>query len=239
MIAFEQGSYDQAYQYFNEGLALNKDSGDIHSMASTLGNLGVVIQHKNDFATARRYYEESLKIYRELGSKRFISLTLHRMGSLAHMQEDFETSRTLHQESLAIRKELGDPINSSWSLYHLGRAARYLNDFEKARDYHCESLKNFEKLEIKQGLLFNLRGLTALATSQHDFIKAIKLGSACEQLRLSIGFVFPPNEEAEFNLYLKEIKNFLGELRFAQLWEEGRALTVPETIELALAARSN
>ncbi|MBI1744913.1 tetratricopeptide repeat protein [Candidatus Acetothermia bacterium] len=236
--AFEQGDLEQARARFSEALALRRELGDTLNIAMTLGDLGVVIQHQNDFATARKHYEESLAIHRQMGFKRFVALSLHRLGSLAYMQADYERSRALHEESLAIRKELGDPTNCAWSLYHLGRAARGLKEFSVARAHYEESLRNFQKIGIKQGLLFNLRGLLTLETAQEKFEQAVRLAGASESFRESVGFVFPPNEQAEFEENIADIRAVLGEEAFSRLWAEGRAMTIEQVVAYALNSQT-
>jgi non-specific serine/threonine protein kinase len=233
--AFEQGDYELARTHFSEALGINRELGDSNGVAANLGNLGVILQHQNDYVTARQHYEESLSIHRGLGNKRFIAISLHRLGSLAHMQQDYEASRALPPESLAIRQELGDATNSAWSHYHLGRAARCLKDFDVAQAHHRESLAHFQKLGVKQGILFNLRGMAALEVALGNYERALRIGAVSEHFRESVGFVFPPNEQAEFEQDLTETRAALGEEAFSKVWQEQQALTIEQAIEYALS----
>jgi tetratricopeptide (TPR) repeat protein len=81
---------------------------DKSSIADTLYNLGKVVLHRGDVATAHALAEESLEVSKEIGSPsgQFRSLAL--LAKVALRQGDYTTAHALYEESLAIAKEVRD-----------------------------------------------------------------------------------------------------------------------------------
>ena len=79
---------------------------------------------------------------------------------------------------------------------------------------------------------FLVYGLALLATRQGQIACAARLFGT----RWSRGnfYYLSPVERAQYEEALTRIKASLGEARFAQLYEEGRAMTLEQVVALAL-----
>jgi len=90
IIAWYQGSFDEARQLFTESLEIEKELGDKRGIAISLNNLGEIALNQGDYETARNLLTKSLKILRELGDKHSIAESLHQFGKLAEAKGNTE-----------------------------------------------------------------------------------------------------------------------------------------------------
>jgi tetratricopeptide (TPR) repeat protein len=66
VLALDRGDVEAARTLYEESLALRRELGDKHGVATALGNLGQIALDRQEFATAQALYTESLKLYRDL-----------------------------------------------------------------------------------------------------------------------------------------------------------------------------
>ena len=136
VLAYNQGDYNHAKDFFVESLALQRALGDKAGVAYTLSCLGAVLQYQGDFPVAVAFQEESLDLFRELGDKRGIATTLNSLGTIAQAEGDYERAAVLHQENLAVRREIGDKRGVAVTLNNVGVVALYQEDYAAAAR-HC------------------------------------------------------------------------------------------------------
>ena len=67
---------------------------------------------------------------------------------------------------------------------------------------------------------------------------AVRLLSAAAALRISIGSVIDPADQAEYQTRRAALRTELGEERFSAIWNEGRALTLEQAVADALDDQS-
>jgi hypothetical protein len=78
-----------------------------------------------------------------------------------------------------------------------------------------------------------LDGFTRLAAAEGEAARALRLGGATDALRRTYGVTIGPTEQAEFRRRLEPAWRALGESEGTAAWEEGRAMTVEEALDLA------
>jgi hypothetical protein len=142
----------------------------------------------------------------------------------------------LGEESLAMRRELGDPFGIAISLTNLGDVACAEADWVSARALYQEALPIWRELGGKLGIAFSLEGLAAVAASLGSSLRAARIWGAAERLRTEIGSPSPPNERPHYDQRVIASRVALGDdAAFDRAWQEGRAWTLEQAIELALA----
>jgi len=67
--------------------------------------------------------------------------------------------------------------------------------------------------------------------------RAVRLFGAAEALREAIGLLSAPQERADYDARLAATRSRLGVVAFEAAWAEGRAMTLEQAIEYALAIR--
>lgn len=257
-VAQQQGDYTAARSLYEESLALKRELGDKWSIAISLNNLGLVVQQQGDYAAARSLYEESLALAREIGDKRGISISLGTLGNIAHLQGDHVAARALHEESLVLKKELGDKRGLAMSLGNLGLLALEEGDYACARSQFEESLSLRKELGDKWGIAMSLAGLGGVAVAQggtgravspsgsipgtaddSDELSEVRRGArllgAVEGLLESTGAVLEVEDRLPYERAVASASALLGAGDFERLRAEGRAMSMEQAIEYALA----
>jgi len=234
-VALNQGDYPAATALQEQSLAIRRELGDRYGTATTLNNLGVVAINQGDYPASRAVLEESLAISRELGNPHSIALSLSNLGHVALDQGDHPAARALLKEGLAIRRDLGDRFGIATSLSNLGLVALNESDYPAARALLGESLAIRRELGDQFGIPASLEGLAAVVASQRDSLTAARIWGATERSRAEIGAPLPPSERSGYDRYVAAARIASGDdAAFARAWQDGRALTLNQAIELAL-----
>ena len=85
-------------------------------------------------------------------------------------------------------------------------------------------------------IAYTLKELAAVVAALGASLHAARIWGAAERLRDEIGSPLPPNERARYDLHVAAAREALeDDVAFDSGWQEGRALTLEQAIELALA----
>ena len=231
-VAYDQGDLASSRALYEQGLAIKRELGDQGRIANSLGNLGNVALDQGDFASARAHYEECLAIMRELGNRGFIATTLDRLGRIAYFEGDYPTARMLFEESLAIMRELQHGNGTADALYDLGNVTYEQGDYQDARKMFEEAMAIRRERGDRRGVVSSLAGLAAVLGNS---VRAARIWGAAERIQTEIGAPFSPNERPRYDARVSAVRAALGDdAAFDHAWQEGRALTLEQAVELAL-----
>jgi predicted ATPase/class 3 adenylate cyclase len=238
-VADEAISYDQAKARFHESLAAFRAAGDNWGVAASLNCLGEAMQHRGDNAEATPLLKESLTLCREIGDKWLSAYPVRILGIIAAYGGHYEAATALLEESLAIERETGDKFGMAQSQSTLGNIASHQGNFERATSLLKESIILRKELGSKLGLAECLERLGAVAGGQRRPDRAVRLFGAAEALRQSIGSPLPDADRGDYDRNVNAARAVLGEDAFAAGWAAGRAMTLEQAIESALAGEAN
>jgi predicted ATPase/class 3 adenylate cyclase len=234
VLAYHQGDYAAARARHEEGLAIWRHLGGREGVASSLNNLGNVTYRQGDFAAAQAMHEEGLAIWRESRNRSGMAASLGNLGILAWERNDLASARALLEECLAIVRELGDRGYIANSLQYLANVAHSQDDYPAARARHGESLAIRRELGDKRGIAYSLEGLAAVDAALGGSLRAARIWSAAQRLRVEIGSPVPPNERPRYEQRVSSARTALrDDAAFDRAWQEGGALTLEEAIALA------
>ena len=235
VLATSQGDFPAARALFEESLAILRQLDDPWGIAIALGNLGNAASEVGDYPVAKSRHEESLAIKRRLGNRAGIAATLHSLGNVAHRLGDCPTAKALHLEGLAIKRELGDRGGIATSLSNLGAVACDQGEFASARELYAESMAISRELGDRRNIAIALEGFAVVAASLDGPSRAAGIWGAAEQLRADIGAPLASAAKARYDARVAAARAALGDgATFNQAWQEGRALTLEQAIDLAL-----
>ena len=232
--ATEAGDYETASTFMEEALAIWKELDDKHGTARALISLGWAALRPGDYPLAKARLEEALVLSRELGDTRSIGFELSGLGEVALRLGDYGQATRLLEESLELRRQLGNKWGVGVSLGTLGWVAMRQGDWDRAIARLGESLEVRREIGDQGGSAWCLERLAEVALAQGKPEKAVRLLSTAAALRISLGSVIDPVDQAEYQDRRTALRTELGEERFASAWNEGRALTLEQAIAYAL-----
>ncbi len=235
LLAFEQGNYSDARALHQESLAIVRELGDRGGIAASLNNLGNVAIEQGDYPPAQALYQESLAIMRELGDRSGSANSLNNLGLVAYERGDYSAAHALLEEGLAIMRELGDRSGIATSLNTLGSVAFERGDYVAANALNRDSLTIRRALGERRTIATTLDGLADGAAALGSLLGAARIWGAAARLREDIGVALPPNERPRYEGRVAAARAVLGDnAAFDRAWQEGRALTLEQAVELAL-----
>jgi DNA-binding NarL/FixJ family response regulator len=228
---------------FENSLNLYGDLNDKDGIAHSACLLADMVAMQGDveapkfYAMARSYSEERLASLRELDDKWQIAHTLNMLGEMARIEGDYHTARAYYEESLMVRRELGDQRGIAVSLINLGYCVHHKRDYKQAMDLFEESLVLFQHLGSTRGIIDCLAALAGVFGAEKKPERAVRLFGATEALHESIhaGLAASYADRIEYDRFIAVVRSQLDEDAFASAWAAGRAMTLEQAVNYALA----
>ena len=160
------GDYAGARLYYERALAIFEQvSGLEHpDTATSLNNLGGLLQAMGDYEVARSYYERALAIREKVLGPQHpdTAQSLNNLGVLLQAMGDYEAARPYYERALALAREIGreDVIaDAHWGLTRvLEKEGRYTEALPLAKETLRirERLRDWE-LDVTRDLVARLR----------------------------------------------------------------------------------
>lgn len=171
-LAYNQGEYDVAWDYYSEALKQASAAGDSPAVATSLAGLGNVAYNQGKIEDSRKYHQQSLDLWQQIEDKGAIAVSFNSLGSIADRLGDHELARRYYLQSLALRQELGDKRGIAISLNNLGALANARGEYRAAQKYFEDSLPLRQELGDKRGIAIGLNNLGIIANVQGNFEEA-------------------------------------------------------------------
>lgn len=161
-IHMDLGQYDQAREYCQQALAINRKIKNRSGEGVNLNNLGIIYRHLGQYDLARKALEEGMKIAHETGSPENLWRAQAILGDVEVKLGDPGQAIQYYRQSLdtieGLRAGLADKENRTTFMqnkFHvydgLIELLRSLHEKDPAKGYDRDSLEIFER---KQGRLF-------------------------------------------------------------------------------------
>ncbi len=235
-LARQQGDYERATLLSERGLALCRDVEDSERTPWFLINLGLVAWYQNDAAKATALFEKSLALSRDLGDKWLMSMSLAQLGGLvATAKPDHLQAAALLTDSLILSTEVGDKYRIAFALRGLGTVALRRGDLDEAAAHYGKGLALSR--EVNEGWVTQdcLVGLAGVACALGYCRRAAQLFGAAEALRDTLGLRRVAADERDREQRVSAARAALGNEAFSVAWAEGRAMTLEQAVEIAIA----
>ncbi len=235
----DAGNYERAARLLEEGQDLYQELGDTENAADIMRHRGRLAANQGDYPLASALLERALDLYRETGSKSGIAYTLLQLGVVRRYQRDHPQAVDLLEKSLAIFRGLGRTEGVVHALNGLARILRLTGQHERALRLYVESLTLSRACGVKLAIQGCFYGMASVNASRGQPERAARLFAAAEVLRGGIGYALPAHDRDEYAGTVTAIRATMGDVAFATAWAEGRAMTLEQAIEYALADEAN
>jgi tetratricopeptide (TPR) repeat protein len=237
-VALHQGDDRRARARLQESLALFRTLGDRRGIAEALCHLSRALTHLGEQTLAQGCLEEALTLARAAGERRQLAFALELRGEVAFARgEDAETAR-LWQESLALYHDLSMGMGIVTVENFLGQLALRQGDHTTARARYAASLEHQQGWGALFWALGALAGLAAVAVTEGQAARALRLAGAYTALSEAAGLRLPEAEREVVEQAMATARAALGEWQADAEWAAGRALPVDQAIVYALEAEA-
>jgi len=228
------GYIDEGLKFCISALAIAETSQLPALRAEVLNAAGVLARMSGNCASAREYHEQSLAIRLEIGDKRGMAACFNGLGNLASDQGEYGAAWEYHEQSLAIKREIGDRKGVGGSLNNVGYVAYRQRDYPFAKLCYEQSLTIRQEYGNPQQIAQSLQGFAEIAAAQSTWERAVRLWGAADSLRVQSSAPLTANEQAAHDAELAAARQTLGDQTFSSAWDNGRIMSLNQSIEYAL-----
>lgn len=196
-------NYQEAINFFQQGLTIAEDLNDDEKKAIALSNLGGVYGSLGGAYGSLRsaaygklgqskkaieYSQQSLEIARNINNRTIEARALGNLGNIyGAIKRQYKPAITYLKKCLAIARDINNPIIEAKALDNLGVAYACLKDYKIAIDYFQQSLKLAQKIENRVNEAIVLGNLGELYRLNKEYNKAIKYHEESLEIAKQIG----------------------------------------------------
>ena len=235
-FAWRRGDYQLAKAYGEKGLALCRQSGDEDAKGFLLCYLGISSMRQADYGQAAALFDDCVRAARATGNRWLYAVTLVQLGILAWFQGDDERATAFHIQTVAIFREVGDKWGIAYALHRFGRdVALQHRHYDQATAFFRESLILCGEATNRWISGECLEGLARVASAKGRCEHAGRLFGAAEAQREIVGHRFAPPDQDSHNHSVTSARAAAGDAAFTTAWAEGRAMTLEQSVEYAMA----
>ena len=220
---------------YEEALAIATDLRDTAEVAEQTYNLSFAHALEKDFEGMLALIHRSRALFEALGNRRGVADCQWILGIAARIGGDLDQSRALEEDSLRIHREIGDRFGATVALYALGRTALEQGDLDVAEACFREALANDAAVGNRTGMGVILDNLAAKARIEGDHLRALRLGGASEAMKEAAGAQAPP-QFLDLPDLREQARQALSDAAIAAAWNEGRAMSIEQTVAYARRA---
>jgi predicted ATPase/class 3 adenylate cyclase len=235
LVAWRQGDVGEAIIFFEQSIDVKRETGNTQGVAYTLNNLANVALANQDYESAERSYQEALIIYRDVNDVGGEALTMGNLALVAKDRKENSIARAYLEDSLRLFRELHDLPGTAHSLTYLGEVMLLEGEYDLASERLSESLQIRKNLGDRRGLSETIERCARHAILTGRYERAAKLLGATSALREEIGFSVSEGDREEHEKNAGDVCTALGPAVFDALQAEGRALSLDQAVEMALA----
>ncbi len=205
-VSFSLAEYEDAKQYFFQGLKMAEELNDKEFLELIFKNLILISAYRGDYASAEKYTENVSEIAQEIGDKESMGRSFGIFGVLTKAQGNYNKAEVFFKKALEVGKELENKVLISLALMMLGSLAKTQKKYTEAKSFLKQSLEINEEIGEKGGMVDNLLELSRLAQSQGNIDEALREIEKAQAL----------SEDMEDNCKIARVLENQGSLAVAQ-----------------------
>ncbi|HWY10560.1 MAG TPA: tetratricopeptide repeat protein [Bacteroidia bacterium] len=198
-----EGDVKKALEYYQKGMKIQEEIGDLKGIAQSLNNIGFIFQNQNDVPKTLDYYNRSLTIREKIGDKKGIAESLNNLGLVYRKNGDpnckseikdaciragVQKALEYYLRSLKIKEEVNDVNGIGISLNNIGGIYNYLGDYDKALEFFNRSLAIRQKNNDKQGESISWNNIGGIYLKKKNFKLAEENCLKSLQIAKELGF---------------------------------------------------
>lgn len=233
--AFGLAQYGRAERLYETGLGLCRELGDKRGVAWSLGLLAVTARNSGDLEKAHPLFEQTLVLCREVEDEWLLRWVLTAFGKLECKRGEYLRGTAYIEESLERSRHEQDTWGIAMASLNLAQVLLSLGEYDRAHALLTESLAVCQEIGDWSRLTFALLAFGKIALVRGQFFRAAELYSAGISLYEVLVGDAPISTTVAFRAEVNDMSTALGEEAFSAAWAAGRAMTMEQAIEYALA----
>ncbi|MEO7715579.1 MAG: BTAD domain-containing putative transcriptional regulator [Capsulimonas sp.] len=230
-IAMMHEDYEPAVRLLEEARSLALGAGDEAMSASAVHSLGRIALARERWSEAWDALSESLRLHRMLGNQNKAAAALNNLGLVARYRGDLEAARDLLHQALSEHQKLGDRHRMAISQLNIGTVNLIDHRYADSRSALAQAMKLSVEIDDRRVQAWCVKELGHLTCAEGHFEPGVRLLSASESLRTTLGISFSPADPEQLAADTARAKAALGDATFAAAWAAGGALSASDAVK--------
>ena len=241
-VSYWMAAWDSAEPYYRECLELRRELGDPKGIADAAYNLSFLYtvppDPHRDWSKAQPLLEEALERYRKIDDRRGVAQVQWALSNNHLVQQEWKEARDAAAEALRLFDELDDRFGAAWAAHSAGLNSIPLKEPEVAHSYLDRSMRMFLAAEDLTGIGLVLYDYAALAATEGDLERAVRLLGAAGRIEREAGQGLVTNMDSYFS-WDPELRRKVVSMPDAErLRAEGEAFSNEEAAAYALQGQA-
>jgi predicted ATPase/DNA-binding XRE family transcriptional regulator len=235
LLLLAKGEIGLMTELVEEAIAEARAADDEETLNFLIIQRGYAATFRGDLTAAEESLTGVLAVMRDRGGRWGATPVLNALAQVALSRGDFGRAMGLLREGEALSRETGDAFMLATNLNIQATISQLEGDEERTAAVLRESVALSSALRDSWTLVYGLVGLAGIAARHGQPARAARLFGAAEAMgeAASVTIAFPP-ARALYEQDLATVKAQLDAEAFEASLEEGRTLTVKETVAEAL-----
>jgi len=231
IIEKDLGNYKTSIKLLIESLDISKKLKLISHTAGILSNLGNATFLNGDYSKGIKLQNQSLKIYKKLGNKIQISRITNNLGYMYLLSGNYFKAKEYFEDGLSLSIEINDKFTEAMTSINLGSLLKLSGEYLKSYPYFKKSLSIMKNIGFKRGIAMSIGNISEINFELENYKTSTLLISFNESLKKSM----PKNDLLLIKKHIFRLRKKLSIEDFSKYWEEGRAMTFEQAVNLALS----
>lgn len=144
----KQKQYKEAIVYYEKSLQMKQDlkKVDLHSIATSLNEIGSVYEKMDEYSKALLYYEQALGMMKTLSSpdRSRMTSSYSKIGSVYEKMGEYDKALLFHEKALEIRRGIDplDKVKLAYCYNNIGFVHKNMGNFSQAILAYEKALEN-------------------------------------------------------------------------------------------------
>lgn len=187
IIQVLEKKYDQALNYYNQAIAINKKMGNKGGMSSNYTNIGIVYLRLKQYDKSLAAHQTSLKLAIELKDESRIAFVYNDIGATSLYKGDLKNAILYLKKSIATREQLKEQNEIAYTYNYLGETYNKLKNFAEAEKWIQKALATAISIGNNKQHYEALESLSDFYANNKKYENAYKYLSLYKHYRDSIG----------------------------------------------------
>jgi len=233
LLGWTRDDHGGALQPLQRSVRLWQELGEQVQLGHALRFLSAHHERRGELDLARGLAEDSVNLFRSVSDRFGLAMSLARLGVTAIGQLDYPAGQAALDESTRICREIGDSLALAIALRHRGIGQLRRGELAPAAASLSEALVLLRDQQDRLLTVQCLETLAAVLAGSGGHFRAARIFGALQAQREALGLSVIYREDHDRAVAIARAG--LGPRAFGAAWAAGRALTLEEAAELALA----
>lgn len=187
MLHLDFGEYDKALIHYQKSVDISMKTGDMKSVADSLGEMGIIWKNVGDYHKALTYYQQSMEIAEKINDKKSIAVALHNIGNVFDYMGHYDEALAHLQKSMKISEETGEIIEVSNSLHQMGVVYQHKGLYDAAMSCYQKALEISAEFNDVKGAASTLHQIGNIYCIKRAYDTALEYYEQSLEIKQEIG----------------------------------------------------